>query len=331
MDLTAFIAQRRPEWRRLEEILARVEGSGLATLDAEQAAEFGRLYRRTASDLNQAQTLVSGDATAQYLNDLVARCYMVIYSRARWDVRGFFRHLVFGFPAVFRRYRWRFVLAFVFFAAGALFGTVAAYLEPDTAQLYLMPPNFPTIQPKEDDDRSPGMTTGQATELTFFYFTNNLSVCLMAFALGLSLGIGTAWVLFETGLMMGVLGVAFARAGQFTSFCAEILPHGMVEIPACLIAGAAGFLLAEAIFRARPWPRVEELARRAKQALLLVAGCVPLILAAAFLEAIVARAPAWLLSNGLKLGVAGVVALLFAAYVLLLGWGKWAKPEEASP
>jgi uncharacterized membrane protein SpoIIM required for sporulation len=331
MDLTAFIAQRRSEWRRLEGTLARVEGSGLGTLDADQAADFGRMYRRAASDLNQAQTFVSGDATVQYLNDLVARCYMVIYARTRWDVRGFFRHLLFGFPAVFRRYRWRFVLALVFFTAGTLFGTVAAYLEPDAAQLYLMPPNFPTIQPKEDDDRSPGMTSGQATQLTTFYFTNNLRVCLVVFALGITLGIGTALVLFDTGLMMGVLGVAFARAGEFASYCAEILPHGMVEIPACLIAGAAGFLLAEAIFRARPWPRVEELSRRAQQALLLAAGCVPLILAAAFLEAFVARAPAWLLSNGLKLAVAGVVALVFAAYVLLLGWGRWALPEEAGP
>src|SRR5438105_13650446 len=102
----------------------------------------------------------------------------------------------------------------------------------------------------------------------------------------------------------------------------------MVEIPAILISGAAGFLLAEALFRARPWPRVDELARRGQQALLLLAGCVPLILAAAVLETFVARAPAWLLGNGLKLAVAGTVALLFTAYVLLLGWGKYAAPED---
>jgi uncharacterized membrane protein SpoIIM required for sporulation len=104
----------------------------------------------------------------------------------------------------------------------------------------------------------------------------------------------------------------------------------MVELPAVFIAGAAGFLLAEAMFRARPWPRVEELARRGRQALLLVAGCIPLILAAALLESLVARAPEWLLSTGLRLAVAGVVALLFAVYVLLLGWGRWAAPEEAA-
>jgi uncharacterized membrane protein SpoIIM required for sporulation len=329
MNLATFISGRSPDWRRLEQVLSQVEGSGLGTLDDQQAAEFGRLYRQAASDLNQAQTFVSGDATVQYLNDLVARCYMVIYARTRPNIRRFVRHLIFGFPAVFRRYWSRVLLATLIFMAGTLFGGTAAYLNMDAAQSFLMPANFPTIRPKDDGDRSPMMSTGQAGRMISFYFTNNLRVCLIAFALGLTLGIGTAWMLFENGLITGVIAVVFAKAGQLTSFSAELLPHGMVEIPAILISGAAGFLLAEAIYRARPWPRVEEIARRGRQALLLVAGCVPLIFAAAFLETLVARAPEWFLSSGLKLTVAGVMSVLFAAYVLLVGWGRWAVPEEA--
>src|SRR5262249_58903734 len=100
------------------------------TLNDEQAAEFGRLYRRVASDLNQAQTFVSGDATVQYLNDLVARCYLVIYARTRFDLRAFLRHLLLGFPAAFRHFRWRVALALIFVAAGGLFCALAAYPEP---------------------------------------------------------------------------------------------------------------------------------------------------------------------------------------------------------
>src|SRR5260370_42122581 len=177
MDLTTFLHQRQPEWRQLEAILGGVEGSGLGTLDDGQAAEFGRLYRRAASDLNQAQTSVSGDATVQYLNDLVARCYMVIYAGSQPNIRGFIRHLIFGFPAVFRRSWSRVLLATLLFTAGSLFGATAAYLDADTAQLFLMPPNFPTIRPKEEGNRGPGMSTGQAGTMVSFYFTNNLRVC----------------------------------------------------------------------------------------------------------------------------------------------------------
>lgn len=54
----------------------------------------------------------------------------------------------------------------------------------------------------------------------------------------------------------------FVEAGQLTAFATGILPHGVVEIPAILIGGAAGFVLAGGLIRARPWPRLEELAQR---------------------------------------------------------------------
>src|SRR5919202_2512710 len=104
MDLATFLHERRPDWRKLEDVLRRIEGSGLSALDDEQAVEFGRLYRRAASDLNQAQTFVSGEATERYLNDLVARSYLAIYGKTRPDPWSPLRFLVRGYPAVFRRY-----------------------------------------------------------------------------------------------------------------------------------------------------------------------------------------------------------------------------------
>src|SRR5207244_2448429 len=97
---------------------------------------------------------------------------------------------------------------------------------------------------------------------------------------------------------------------------------GVLEIPAILIGGAAGFVLAQGLIRARPWPRLEELARTGKEAIWLVGGCVPLLMGAGFVEAVIARAPERFLNSGLKLAVAGVLGLLFFAYVLLPGWRK---------
>src|SRR5437870_2610098 len=139
MDLTTFLHQHRPDWRRLEEILQRVEGSGLASLDDEQAVEFGRLYRRAASDLNQAQTFVSGEATVQYLNDLVARCYLVIYAKTKVDLGGVVRYFVFGFPRMFRRYLGYVLFATALMAVGTVFGFLASYFDPDVARAFLLP------------------------------------------------------------------------------------------------------------------------------------------------------------------------------------------------
>ncbi len=322
MDLDAFIRKRQPQWRRLEAILRRVEGSGLPALDEDQAVEFGRLYRCAASDLNQAQTFVSGDATVRQLNDLVARCYLVIYANDKVNVWAFLRYVVLGYPAVFRRH-WRAVLlATILLSAGTLFGYLAAFYDRDAVAL-LMPAGFPTIQPADEgeDRQTAPMSSDELTAFSTHLFTNNVSVSLVAFVLGLTFGVGTAWVMFYNGILVGVLAAVFVRAGQFTAYATGILPHGVLEFPAILIGGGAGFVLAGGMIRARPWPRRDELVRVGRDALHLVVGCFPLLALAAILEAGVARAPDWVLGSGVKLATAAVFALLFAAYVLLPGWG----------
>ncbi len=323
MDLATFIEQRSGDWRRLEAIVEKVEGSGLHTLADREAVEFGRLYRRAASDLNQAQTMMSSEATVQYLNELVVRCYQLIYRKSKVDVWAFFRYLYRGYPGVFRSH-WRVLaLAAALFAAGAVFGFWASYADP-ASRTYLLPSAMPTIQPGDESsaDEAPLMTSGQLAGFSSFLFTHNLSVSLAAFALGITLGIGTAWMMFYNGVLLGALGAVFLEAHQFTAFATGVLPHGVLEIPAALIGGASGFLLARGLIFARPWSRLEELAFEGKEALFLVAGCVPLLAVAALLEGGVARAPDWFLSSGLKLAVAGIFALIFAAYVLLPGTGQ---------
>jgi hypothetical protein len=76
------------------------------------------------------------------------------------------------------------------------------------------------------------------------------------------------------------------------------------------------------MIRARPWPRREELARLGKEAFLLVSGAIPLLLVAGLLEAGVARASDRFFSSMTKLTVAGVFAVLFLTYTLVLGWGR---------
>ncbi len=319
MKLTQFIDQRRPQWQELQTLLEQVEGSGLKSLGPERAVQFARLYRRTASDLNQAQTFVSGEGTVQYLNDLVARCYLLIHAKKDPTVLILLRDMVLGYPAVFRRCLPHFGLAAALFVLGAVFGFLASYYDSKAARSFLLPTDMPMIQPGQEQG---ALGSGALAGFTGFLFRHNVSVTFVAFALGITFGLGTAWLMFENGVLVGVLAAVFVEAGEVLSFCTGILPHGVLEIPAALLGGAGGFVLAQALLRARPWPRLQELGRRGKEALALVGGCVPLLAVAAFLEAVVARAPEALLDSGLKLVVAGFFALLFVAYLALVGWGR---------
>jgi uncharacterized membrane protein SpoIIM required for sporulation len=319
MDLATFIHERRPQWRQLEELLRLVEGSGLATLDDTQAIAFARLYRRAASDLNQAQTYITGDTTVRYLNDLVARAYLIIYARNRTHILSTLAALCRDYPKVFRRHFRHFLLATALLGAGALFGFVASYYDAGVARGFLLPTEMPMIQPGQERGLQ---SAGQLAGFSGFLFRHNVSVSLVAFALGMTFGVGTAWLMFENGIILGALAAVFLEADQFQAFLTGVLPHGVLEIPACLIGGAGGFLLAQGLLWAQPWPRREELARTGREALWLVAGCIPLLVVAALLEAVVARAPDWYVEAGVKLTVAGIFALLFLAYLLLPGWQR---------
>ncbi|HVS35340.1 MAG TPA: stage II sporulation protein M [Gemmataceae bacterium] len=340
MDLAAFLHDRRPSWKRLEELLERAESSSLASLNEDEAVELGNLYRRAASDLNQAQTFVSGDTTVRYLNDLVARTYLLVYGKTRIDLRAMLLFLFWGWPAVFRRYLPHFLIAVGLFVFGAVFGFLACFPwskdksaveAAHNGQTFLLPRDMKTIQPREEGQLDPtqAQTADQVLGFSGFLFTHNLSVTLIAFALGVTLGIGTVWFMFENGLMLGVLGAVFLEAeqnrpghGYFMTFITGIVPHGVLELPACFIGGAAGLFLAQAMIRARPWPRREEMARLGQEAFLLVSGAVPLLAVAGLLEAGVARAPDWIFPTWVKLTVACAFAVVFLVYTLLLGWGK---------
>ncbi len=240
--------------------------------------------------------------------------------------------LVCGWPAVFRRYLPHFLIAVGLFAFGAVFGFLASYYDKDVARPFLLPTDMQTIQPREEgqNDPTPANVHRRFQRLLHgFLFTHNATVTLFAFALGVTLGIGTVWFMFENGLMLGVLGAVFWDAevhhpghGFFLTFITGIVPHGVLELPACFIGGAAGLVLAQGMIRARPWPRREEMARAGKEAFLLVSGAVPLLAVAGVLEAGVARASDVFISSMAKLTVACVFAALFLAYTLLLGWGK---------
>jgi uncharacterized membrane protein SpoIIM required for sporulation len=324
MNLAVWMDQQRPAWKRLEHLLEQIENNGLGSLEDAAAVEFARLYRRTASDLNQAQSFVQADGVVKYLNDLVARCYVAINARIRFDGRGWLRRLVWEYPAHFRRHFKAFLLATAIFAVGGVFGYVASAYDSLAARSLLLP-NMPMIQPGQEGSLA---STGQLAGFSGFLFTNNTRVCLIVCALGLTWGVGTALLLWYNGLMMGALAAVFGEAGAWREFCTGILPHGVLEIPAMLISGAAGFLLAGAMLRARPWPRLEELRRQGLEALWLLAGCFPLMGVAALLEAGVARAPDWYLDSGFKLMVAGMFGLLFVVYVALFGWGVRVKEES---
>ena len=88
-----FVALRRDDWNRLEDLLARGGAGRLNALAPAQVLTMAALYRRATADLARAQRDWPDEPVHQYLNGLVGRGHGIVYRRGGqvWQrIRAFY-------------------------------------------------------------------------------------------------------------------------------------------------------------------------------------------------------------------------------------------------
>ncbi|KFE71743.1 stage II sporulation protein M [Hyalangium minutum] len=317
MEVAEFIESRRPRWEKLEALLDKAEGEGLRALSLEDARSLGKMYRAVSSDLLWVRARSGSADVSAYLNDLVGRAYALTYpgKRPRFaDVWGFVSR---GFPALLRR-EWRMYIASVLmFMAGMGFGYLGMTMDPDGAH-YLVPGDHLKLDPverAEKEAKGEGMTVDEQAYFSSYLFTHNIQVAFLAFALGITVGIGTAVMLFVNGLFLGALAQVYAAKGMTGWFWAWILPHGIPEITAICIAGAAGLVIARGLAAPKGLPRGLALRQEAVTAVKLLFGTLALFVLAGFIEGTVSQIHPPKLSVAFKISFALVVGSGVYAYL----------------
>lgn len=120
-------------------------------------------------------------------------------------------------------------------------------------------------------------------------FLNNLTTCLLLFLGGASLGLVTLLVLSVNGLLIGMLMELVRQQQGLLFIAAALIPHGIFEIPAFLIAGGLGLLLGRALLD--EWHGTADAAAEARPlAGLFLRVVVPLLAVAAVVEAFITPA-----------------------------------------
>jgi uncharacterized membrane protein SpoIIM required for sporulation len=171
----------------------------------------------------------------------------------------------------------------------------------------------------QEEERGQGRHRNSAqTEAAFSaqLIRHNIQVALLAAALGVTFGIGTALLLFENGVLLGAVAVHYTRQGFGLFMTAWLLPHGVFEIPSILIAGQAGFYLARLLLRRREDRNVRQAMR---EWLVLVAGLAMMLVWAGFMEAFFSQHHAPVLPYGFKVAVAAAELALLTIYLLMIG------------
>lgn len=321
IDLQKFIAEERKYWSELEEILDKLAHDPLHTMDVEQVKHFHYLYRRTSADLARVITLSSETDIRRYLESLVARAYGEVHEVRREThrlapLRWFFR----TFPRTFRRHFRAFRLSVAITLAGFILGGFAISFDLQAKEIIMPFPHLkgsPSERVAKEETASKDRLRGTKTYFSAYLMTHNTRVSILTLAMGMTWGVGTILLLFYNGVILGAVALDYIMSGETEFLVGWLLPHGAIEIPAILIAGQAGLILACALIG---WGKPIALKTRLREILgdlvTLAFGVALMLIWAGIVEAFLSQYHEPVLPYVVKIAF-GVVELI--ALALLLG------------
>jgi uncharacterized membrane protein SpoIIM required for sporulation len=306
---TYWLDKRKPHWDRLEELLGLTSRSGLRALSRGELQELSLLYRQTAADLAAIREDPSSPHFARYLNQLLARAHNTIYAGRRGSPLAVVRFFARTYPAVFRHNLRHCLAAIAIFVVSAVVGAALTWQDPDFKVKILGPQMVETIERHEMWTHSILAVKPLASSAIM---TNNMSVAFTTFALGITAGLGTIYMMVLNGLMLGVIATACAMSDMSLALWSFVLPHGVLELPAIFMSAGAGLRLAHGLLFPGTLPRSVSLARAGGEATRLLLGSVPILILAGVIEAFVSPTS---IAPSLKFAMAGALIALLLAYL----------------
>ena len=316
----AIVALGLKRWNDFAAALDAAYAQGLSRMSPEDVSSLVARYREMTTDLARLQTASRGRSSDSlfHVSRLVARGHNLLYRQRGQTIAGIIAYLAGAVPAEVRR-SWRPIAL----AALLLFGPAAAAYtavvrNPGVARQLL---------PDEMISRA---TEGRAREqrgegyvsipeeirpvVASKIISNNVTVTYLAFAMGLTAGIGTVLLLVFNGVAVGSGVGLFASLGVARLILAFIAPHGVLELSAICIAGGGGLLIAKGIVLPGDLTRRDALVQNGRRAINLIAASSLLLLVAGTLEGLVSPR-VWPLSW--KLGISAATTVLMLGYLSL--------------
>ena len=304
-------------WQRLEAIVDRLYSRGPRRTSPQDLRELIELYPAVCADLARLRAWSADPAIVGPLNRLVTRAHGQIYRggpRRSWRLSTFF---LVRYPRLVRE-TWKFTLAsFLLGAISALMAFSAVQRSPDVVADILGQGDREFYGPKSAADIRERFGHEGNPLLSSFVITNNIRVALLAFALGITFGVGTVYMILVNGAMLGGIAGAFAKSGIQPQFWMVILPHGALELSAVVVAGGAGLLMGHALWCPGERTRRRALREEAVRAMQLAVGLIPAFAIAGLFEGLVTPSDA--IPEALKVFLGLAAAAVFWLYLLLGG------------
>jgi uncharacterized membrane protein SpoIIM required for sporulation len=311
-----LVARQSAHWKEFQRLADRVSDGGLDGLRTTELTDFAARYREVAADLARARTYRADPTVVLRLERMVAAGHNALYRVDRRTWQRLARFVALEAPAAVVTHRRTVALACVVFLVPALVGFAVMREHPGLAPQLL--PDTMLERAEAGAARTEGgqgyfvADVAERPVVAASIITNNLRVAMQAFASGIMLGVGSLAVLAYNGLSLGAISGAFANAGVLGYLWTFVLGHGVLELFAIWVAGAAGLLLGGALIRPGDYSRSDALVMAGQTAVRLLVAAAVLLLCAGLIEGFVS-ASNWPLA--IRASVSMASTILLAAYL----------------
>lgn len=290
MREAAFVKQNKDKWLRFENILSN---NTQVSPD-----EISNLYVEITDHLSYAQTFYPKSNTLTYLNGLSVKAHQSIYKTKKESRNRFLSFYVKEFPLFFYAYHKQLLLSFLVFVLFTIVGAFSASGDGAFVRA-VMGDAYVNMTLENIANEDPMAVYKQASEMNMFLgiTINNIRVSLMAFVLGIFLGIGTLFLIMRNAIMLGAFQYFFYDKGVLWESVRTIWIHGTIEISVIIIAGCAGLVVGQGILFPNTFTRLTSFVNGIKAGLKIVISTIPFFIVAGFLEGFVTRhteMPDWL-------------------------------------
>lgn len=271
---------------RLDDLEHRSIIKNAPGIDPLPVAELPAAYRRLGQQLAIARSRRYGGSLIVRLNQLALRAYQQIYRAPQRSWRATLQFLAADFPRRVRADAKLFWLCAALFYL-PLFGMAfAVYRSPELVYSLLPPELVADLEAMY----APGKIAadrGAADDLMMFghYVRNNVGIGFRAFASGILLGVGSAFMLLLNGLFIGAVSGYLTSRGFVETFYTFVAGHGAFELTGIVLAGVAGLKLGWAVVAPGRSSRTLALRQAAAGGVRLIVGVAALLVLAAFVEA----------------------------------------------